>query len=438
MSFASNVLQDVQSYQASGLALLQNMCVHVKTANNKFKNFEKEVGNLGDTITFDLPLRFNVTKSLQGVFQGVDQRKLQLVADQAHSVTISVTNQQLVFNLENGPEDFMSYAGKSALAAMATDIDATIAENWHSGVLNPATSALNTFSGPYRFFGNGSTAINSYEQIARMIMFFKNYGFSYEGLKLYFPDTIVPSIIGTGLNQFLPEKNDEHYNSWQLGNWRPQNAEIYTSNLMPIHTSGQTGIDGDTLTVVSVDDTTGANVTQITCSGATSVSDADSVKSGDVFQFKDGVSGQPDMRYLTFTGYRQSANPVQFRATADAASTAGGQVTLTISPALNWAGGNTKNLNNAIAAGMKLLTFPSHRCGGVLGNNAMFVGMPRLPDEQPYPTSTEADPNSGVSIKLYYGSLPFENQRGFQYSAVSGSVIVPEQSMRMLVPLSQG
>ena len=435
-SFASNVLQDVESYQASGLALLQNMTVHVKTANNKFKNFEKEVGNLGDNITFDLPLRFTVSKTLKGLFQGVDQRKLQLVADQAHSVTIGVSNQELVFNLENGPEDFMNYAGKSAIAALATDIDSTIAENWHSGVLNSDTGNLNTFSGPYRFFGNGSSAINSYEQIARMIMFFKNYGFSYEGLKLYFPDTIVPSIIGTGLNQFLPEKNDEHVNSWQLGNWRPQNAEIYTSNLMPIHTSGQTGIDGDTLTVVSVNDPTGQNVTQITCSGA-STDTAGAIKSGDVLQFKDGVSGQPDMRYLTFTGYKQSANPVQFRATADATSS-GGNVTLTITPGLNWAGGNTKNLNNAIAAGMQILTFPSHRCGGALGNNAMFVGMPRLPDEQPYPTSTKSDSNSGVALKLYYGSLPFENQRGFQYSAVSGSVIVPEQSMRMLVPLTQG
>lgn len=434
--YANNVLQDVQSYQASGLALLQNMCVHLKTANTRFKNFQREVGNLGDTITFDLPPRFISNQGLVASFQAYDQRKLALVANQSNNIAISVTNPELVFNLENGPEDFMNYAGRSALASLATEVDGNIAQNWHSGVADPNTGALNTDSGPYRFFGNGSTAISSYEQIARMIMFFKNYGFSYEGLKLYFPDTIVPSIIGTGLNQFLPEKNDEHYNSWQLGNWRPQNAEIYTSNIMPIHTSGQSGIDGDTLTVVSVNDPTGANVTQITCSGV-STNTAGSVKSGDVFQFKDGVSGQPDMRYLTFTGYRESANPVQFRATADATSS-GGNVTLTITPALNWAGGNTKNLNNAIAAGMQILTFPSHRCGGVLGNNAMFVGMPRLPSDDPYATSNEVDPESGVSIKLAYGAIPFENQRGFQYSEVHGSVIVPEQSMRMLVPLTQG
>jgi hypothetical protein len=87
---------------------------------------------------------------------------------------------------------------------------------------------------------------------------------------------------------------------------------------------------------------------------------------------------------------------------------------------------------------MQVLTFPSHRCGGVLGNNAMFVAMPRLPSDDPYATSNEVDEHSGVSIKLAYGSIPFQNQRGFQYSEVHGSVIVPEQSMRMLVPLTQG
>lgn len=437
--YASNVLQDVQTYQASGLALLQNMCVHVKTANSKFKDFQKMVGNLGDTITFDLPLRFTSTQGLVASFQGVDQRKLQLVADQSNNVAISVTNPELVFNLENGPEDFMAYAGQSALADLASKVDSSIAKNWDSSTMNQETGALNTFSGPYRFFGNGSDPISSYQQIGRMIMLFKNYGFSHEGLKLYFPDTIIPDIIGTGFNQFVPEKNNENVNSWELGRWKPQAADIYSSNLMPIHESGNTGVDGDVLTVVSVNDPTGQNVTQIVVSGATGSggTDANAVKSGDIFQIKDGVSGHPNMRYLTFTGYLPSANPVQFRVTADAAS-AGGNVTLTITPALNWAGGNTKNLQHPIAVGMQILSFPSHRCGGVLGNNAMYVGMPRLPNDDPYATSNEVDAYSGVSIKLAYGAIPFQNQRGFQYSEVHGSVIVPEQSMRMVVPLTQG
>ena len=64
------------------------------------------------------------------------------------------------------------------------------------------------------------------------------------------------------------------------------------------------------------------------------------------------------MRYLTFIGHFPSANSVQFRATANAASNAGGVVTINITPALNWAGGQNQNLNNPIAAGMQI-TWPA-------------------------------------------------------------------------------
>ena len=61
------------------------------------------------------------------------------------------------------------------------------------------------------------------------------------------------------------------------------------------------------------------------------------------------------MRYLTFIGHFPSANPVQFSATANAAANASGVVTINITPALNWAGGQNQNLNNPIVAGMQIL-----------------------------------------------------------------------------------
>ena len=45
--YPSNILQQVQTYQRSGLALLQNLCCHIATANTKFKNFENIEANLG-------------------------------------------------------------------------------------------------------------------------------------------------------------------------------------------------------------------------------------------------------------------------------------------------------------------------------------------------------------------------------------------------------
>lgn len=435
--FPNNILQTVQTYQRSSLALLQNLCCHLSTANMKFKDFDKIEANLGSTVTFDLPPRAVTASGLVADFQPAVQRVQNLVADQANNSSFAVTAQQRIFNLEKGEEDYMRVFGKSFIAELATRVEANIAKNWDSSVVSSLDQTTNTFSGPYRFFGNGSTAISSFNQLAQMHMLFKNYGAVADGMKVYLPDTTVPAIVGNGINQFVPRRNDEIAMSWEIGEWGTPPVEYYQSNLMPLHISGNTGVLGQTLTVVSVNDPTGQNVTQITVSGATA-SDANAIFSGDVFQFADGVSGQPNMRYLTFIGHEPSANPVQFRATANAAADGSGNVTIDIFPGLNWAGGQDQNLNNPIAAGMQLLTFPSHRCGGVLGGDAFYVAMPRLPEQKPYDTANEHDPDTGASLRLTYGSVFGQNQTGMIYDEVHGSVIVPEYSMRMLVPLSQG
>jgi len=435
--FPTNILQSVQTYQRSGLGLLLNLCCHIATANTKFKNFDKIDSNLGSTVTFDLPPRFTSAASLVASFQSANQRVQALTCDQANNVSFAFTAQQRIFNVEKDNDDYMRVFGKSAIAELANLVESNIALNWISGVVSQLDGTTNVTSGPYRFFGNGTTPITSYQQLAQANMFFKNYGAVADGMKVYLPDTCIPSIVGSGLNQFAPHRNDDIAMSWEVGDFGTPLVSYYQSNLMPIHVSGNTGILAQTLTVVSTNDPTGQNVTQITFSGATA-SDADAVKAGDLFQFNDGVAGQPNMRYLTFIGQAQSANPVQFRATADAIATGGGNVTISITPALNWAGGANINLNNPIAAGMQVSGLPSHRAGGICGGDAMYIAMPQLPDQYPYPTANEYDPDTHASIRLTYGSLFGQNQTGMVYDETHGSTFVPEYTMRLIFPLSQG
>lgn len=435
--FPNNILQQVQTYQRSGLALLQNLCCHISTANTKFKDFDKIQANLGSTVTFDLPPRATTVAGLVASWQPAVQRVQQLVCDQANNSSFAVTSQQRIFNLEKGEEDYMRVFGKSFIAELATQVEGNVAKNWDSSVRSQLDGSLNTFSGPYRYFGNGSTALTSYQQLAQAIMYFKNYGSVAEGIKVYLPDTVVPSVVGNGLNQFVPHRNDEIAMSWEIGDFGTPLVSYYQSNLMPIHVSGNTGVNQQTLTVVSTNDPTGQNVTQITVSGATA-SDPAAVYSGDLFSFQDGVSGQPNMRYLTFIGHFPSANQVQFRVTADAAADGSGNVVLNIFPALNWAGGQNQNLNNPIAAGMQIKGVASHRCGGILGGDAFYLAMPQLPEQSPYDTANEYDEDTGVSMRLTYGSLFGQNQTGMVYDETHGSVIVPEYSMRYVIPLSQG
>ena len=412
MAVPNNILQQVQTYQLSNLAYLQNLNCFVATSNTKFKNFEKLTANLGDTVTFDLPPRFTTANSLVATFQSADQRVENLTVDQAINVSYAFTAQQFIFNVE----DYMEQFGKSAVIQMSATIESDI-----------ATVCVEA---PYRFYGDGVSQINSYGQLAAALAMFRNYGAARNDTKFYLSDIAQAAIVNTGLNQFVPRRNDEAANSWDVGNF--DRAEFYISNLLPVHTAGTIGEDGTVLTVVSVVKDANDAVIQIVFSGAGT--DADAVKEFDKFQFSDGVAGQPNLRYLTFIGHKVSSNPVQFRALNDAASSAG-NVTVDVYPPLKASAGNTRNLNFEIAAGMQVTALPSHRAGMINSGNSLYLGMPMLPEEVPFPTGNEVDPDTGVSLRMYYGSLFGQNQRGMIHDAIWGKRQVPEYGMSVIFPL---
>ena len=437
----TNISQNVALYNKSGLAFLTNLLCIVSTANKKFRNFENEYGNLGQSTTFDLPPKFATASGLVWATQPYEQRVLTLTAGIARNVSFDVTNPETIFNIEKAGWDYLPQFKKSAMINLASKIESDIGLSFVSGMQNidangNPVGGLQTTSGPYRFYGNGISPINSYNQLASMITRFRNYGAVSENTYVILPDIMVPDVIGSGLNQFVPRRNDEDAMSWMLGEFGTPAVKYYQSNLLPLHTAGNVGVNQSTLTVVSVNDPTGQNVTQITFSGA-ATSDADAIFSGDLMSFNDGVSGKPNMRFLTFNGQAVSSSPVQIRATADAGSTGGGQVTVTITPALNWVGGGNQNLNNPITAGMQVTVLPSHRAGCVVGGDGFFVAMPKLPPQDPFYSSSMMDEDSGVSLRTSYGAFLGQGLNKYGVDAIYGATLVPEYAMRMILPLSQ-
>ncbi len=210
---------------------------------------------------------------------------------------------------------------------------------------------------------------------------------------------------------------------------------FYESNLLPIQTAGTLGNDGTTLTLVSTNDTTGANVTELTFSGAGA--DSDAIKAGDIGTFLDSVSGQPNIRLRTEIGHEISRQSVQFRANTDASSS-GGSVTVSISPALCWQSGNpNQNISHALAAGMQVEFLPSHSAGLIVSGNALFLAMPSLPNQIPFPTANKADPDTGVSLRLTYGSILGQNAQGFINDGIWGSHLDSKYCMRIAFPITQ-
>jgi hypothetical protein len=293
--------------------------------------------------------------------------------------------------------------------------------------------ATNCVTHTYRFYGNGLTAINSYQQLAQALAQMRNYGSAKGIAKGFLQDTAIPNIINSGLAQFAEKRNDISANSWELGNF--SNCEWFTSNLLPVHIAGTEGQTQTVLTVVSTTLDANGAVIAITFSGTHAATDLNSVKNYDKFQFQDGVAGFNNLRFLTFVGHKPSAVPVQFRATADAASTGGSQVTVSIYPALQAAPTNDQNLNYAIQPGMQVLVLPSHRAGMIYTGDAFYLAMPKLPEEVPFPTSSDHDPDTGVSIRQYYGSLFGQNQRGMVHDCIWGSTLVDEYAISMIFPL---
>ena len=412
---ADNILQQVQTYQMSNLAYLQNLNCFIATANTRFKDFDKIEANLGSTVTFDLPPRFVTANSLVATFQPAAQRVQSLSVNNAYNTSYVFSAEQFIFNVK----DYMEKFGKAATIELGAQIEANIAKNCETG--------------PFRFYGNGVTPINSYQQLAQALAMFRNFGSATSEAKGYIQDTAVPSIIQSGLQQFAETRNNEIANSWELGPF--SRCDWYQSNMLPVHTAGTEGINATVLTVVAVTQNANNQITAIEFSGTHAATDASSVLQYDRFQFNDGVAGQPNLRYLTFTGHQLSSNPVQFIATATAASTGGSHVTVSIYPPLQAAAGATQNLNTMIVAGMQASVLPTHRAGMITAGNPLFLAMPRLPEEVPFPTASKTDPDTGVSMRMYYGSKFGENQRGMIHDIIWGSTLVPEYAMGLIFPV---
>lgn len=416
MALPNNIVQNVETYNMADLAYLQNDNCFIATANKKYQDFQKaNPANLGATITFDKPARFVANDGLVVNFQGVEQRVQSLTVDRAKNIGLDISAQELIFNLE----DYMERFGKSAIKELGAVVESDIA-----GLCESA---------PYRFYGNGITPINSFNQLGQMLAFFRNFGAARDMTRGYLSDIIVPDIVGSGLNQFVPQGNEELRNSWELGAF--SKCEWYESNLLPEHISGSEGQAGVTLTVVSVVTNTDGGVIAITFSGTSAASDADSVKLYDRFQFQDNVAGFQNIRFRTFEGHKPSACPVQFKATAAAASDGISQVTVSIDPPLQAANGKNQNITQQIVAGMQVKVLPSHRVGMVQSGNQMYAAIPPLPDCDPFTTSVVTDMDTGASLRMYTGAQFGQNLYGTVHDIIWGKTQVSDNAIALIFPL---
>jgi hypothetical protein len=432
----SNILQNVQTFQMAELAFMQNSFAAIMLSNKKFKDFNKLTANLGDTVTFDLAPRFVSRPGLVITNQPSVQRPQPLVCSQATNTSSAYSDQQFIFNVE----DYMSRFGMAAVKQIGTDIESDILKSIDSTLTvndpeNGSFGSLIPNTGPFRFYGNSTTQINSFGQLAQALANFRAYGADNSMTRCILPMQYVPSIVNTGLSQFAMTRNNEIANSWELGKF--SDCEFYESNLLPLHISGTIGDatgGNNVVTVVTSNDPTGNNITNITFTEPTSSTSATAFQAGDLIQFND-----PTFRFLTFIGQKPTSLPVQLVVTGVAASSAG-TVSVNVRTATNIglvsAPIQNQNINKALIAGMTATVMPSHQTGIIWSGDQWYLAMPQLPDYEPYPSVQQTDPESGASMRHYWGNLFGKNVRSYVRDTIWGSTLVPENSMRLLFPIN--
>lgn len=440
MSFEPNNLVNVSTLQSVALAKLENLNCFISTANTKFKDFQDITANLGYTVNMNMPYRFEASQGLVvDTFGATTMRYRSLTCDQSAKVSYAFDNLERLFTIDK--QNFMEEIGSGAVTALSSFIEGNVAKNANSSVVSYTSkgvaNGVHTESGPYRFFGDGKVAINSYQQLEQAVTNFTDTGAPKNGMKMYVPNVAVPAIVGSGLSQFVMKRNEEIASSWELGKFG--NATYYRSNMLPVHTAGLIGNGAtdaiQTLTVVSTDDPTGANITEITCTCDASLSgESGVIKAGDLMEFQNDTIAAPTFK--TYYGGIPTSQRVQIRAVSDAdADTT--TVVLSILPSLTITPDSSDKIgiSTNIVAGMKIKVLPSHRCGLLVSGNSLMLAMPKLRNEVPFTTVSKYDDATNVSMRMYFGSIFGQNEQGIVFDSVYGTFLDPDYCMRVIFPL---
>jgi len=423
MALPTNVQQTVERYLNSNLALLLNQNPLYSRSNKKFMNFQNEVGQLGTTVGFSLPYRVTANNSLAGGFQPAEQRKKTMTVDTPWSVKLAYNDLEWLYNFDKYQDDIQ----KSVVAELGVKAEMTIASKIVPNTFRYYTKA-------------GSTTIDSFQKLSEAITQFRTFGAAPYNTMGFLPDIDVDPIIGSGLSQFVPDRNEKLALDWKLGTYK--GVPWHQSNLLPVHTAGNVGQLGTTLTVTTEATNAAGAITGITVSGATT--DPDAIKANDVFTFNDPTSGTKP-RFLTFIGHEISSAVVQNSAVADAASVTN-LMDITFSyplyptPDLVATAANKRNLNVNTLVGLTLNVEPSHRVGFLISGDAMYCAMPRLPETNPYDSKSVIDPSTGAAMRMYWGFIPAPGEtsaptQGVVHDFVQGAEIVNEYAFRLCFPL---
>lgn len=425
--FSDNLLRSVVTYQQYCTARVENMFATIKMANKRFENFNNLTAQLGDTVSFPKPYRFRASDSLVLDVQAVEQRIMYLTVDKSASIAREFDDLQFIFNVDQ--PDRLKQMTDSAISEIGAKVEYDVA----SAFINDT----------YRFYGNGVDFIDTFGKLAKALEFFNEYGAAKTDVVGFLPNVGVEKIVSSGLQEFVPVDNEDLRRKWMIGDY--QNCKWTKSNLLNKHIAGTVGqslatVSPILLTVVSTVKDVNGYITNITFSGAP-ISDPNAVKKGDLFQFSN-IAGETDhsFDFLTFNGHQPSSAPVQFGASADAASDGAGNVTVALNnPLVPVDNDRNQNITEDVTAGMTCWVANSHIAACINAGSTLFLAMPKLVSTEPFASSNEINSDTGISIRAYFGTILQTGRvpvKVYANDCIWAKKMDGDNSLRMCFPLN--
>ena len=452
MSFTPNPNFDVEAFLSfTSLPIFENDLTVTKTMNSEYASDldDNRTGNEGASTVVRLPtkLRNNNTLAFDPISSGnFIQRQFSITVELQQSNNVQVQDIAKSVYDEKGQID-------TNIVTQIVEISNAV-EKYNIGVLQ------NT---GYRWYGDAAVTPGSLLTVAETdlsVNTFQSFGMP-AGSEIYYvvPYNASSQILQSAYQQFVTKRNDELAIRGEVGYLNGVDRTLFMkSNFLNVHIAGTAADEvinlstGYTITSVTPNSdygnisptqpnvTESQNTSEIVLEGMTPNT---TVVEGDLFDIGFFNRNTNPLLFLTDTGYQPSENPVQGRVITGGTVDGSGTLTITVQPAYIFDATGTNpftNINRAIITGTDenadtIRFVRSHRAGLIYFGNQMFFLNPKLPNTDPYPSSSIRS-EAGFAMRSYHGHIIGYAGQQLIHDVYFGSAGNPAAAGRLVFPIT--
>lgn len=458
----NNLTTTVSLLSDMAMEAFEQSSAHIANFNHKYENFRKVPNSFGSQVLVARPTRVTSGPglSLPDSTPPWTQEYYNLVISNSwHSEIANTTYQDMFY------EEQIDWITDKAFATVETlrgKVESQMCKLWDS-TMQGAQSQTDTGaplytppqieSGPFRFYANwtpGATtvdAINDQRLIKKASNLMKVGGVPGGAVKAFIHRMVEHSLLSTFGQDFLPTTNDKYYDSWMLREWA--GLKFYSTDFLPIHYSGTIANNGETLTIVEVQDSLTVDpmlaalsvynsenlnkTVQTSTLVCTDASSGGTVNVGDLIQINSVVSKST---VVTYNSKDVTSLPVQVRVVAVAEADGGGDIEIVVYPRLiSDPNSAIQNISAPLQAGDLLNIVPDHLCGGLaFGDSGHFVNPPLKPVS---PWDCKVNTKNDLSLRTYSGNVFRKDIESIVTDTMFAGFIDPWASQRICFAPSQ-